>query len=100
MDFELELRKITEAFCVSNNLPIRRRFTDAELEESIARIRDALERQQPLELADLSPHAHVAEYPEPSEHFDKRWDEDQYLDDPRHGQAAGINRDNRGRGRP
>jgi hypothetical protein len=28
---------------------------------------------------------------------DRRWDEDQYLDDPRHGQAAGLNRENRGR---
>jgi len=24
---------------------------------------------------------------------DPRWDEDQYLDDPRHGQAAGLNRE-------
>jgi len=28
---------------------------------------------------------------------DPRWDEDEYLDDPRRGQAAGINRENRGR---
>jgi hypothetical protein len=28
---------------------------------------------------------------------DPRWDEDQYLDDPRHGQAAGINRERGGR---
>jgi len=32
------------------------------------------------------------------EEEDPNWDEDQYLDDPRHGQASGINRDNRGRG--
>lgn len=32
------------------------------------------------------------------EEVDPRWDEDQWLDDPRRGQAAGINRDNRGRG--
>ena len=31
------------------------------------------------------------------EEFDENWDEDQYLDDPRRGQAAGLNRDNRGR---
>jgi len=28
---------------------------------------------------------------------DPYWDEDQYLDDPRHGQATGLNRENRGR---
>jgi hypothetical protein len=28
---------------------------------------------------------------------DPRWDEDQYLDDPRHGQAAGLNRERGGR---
>ena len=28
---------------------------------------------------------------------DPRWDEDEYLDDPRRGQATGINRENRGR---
>jgi hypothetical protein len=28
---------------------------------------------------------------------DPRWDEDQYLDDPRHNQARGLNRENRGR---
>ncbi len=28
---------------------------------------------------------------------DPRWDEDHHLDDPRHGQAEGINRENRGR---
>jgi len=28
---------------------------------------------------------------------DPRWDEDEYLDNPQRGQAAGINRDNKGR---
>lgn len=50
MDLELELRKITEAYCVENNIPIRRRFTHEQLEESIARVRAAAERQRPLEV--------------------------------------------------
>ena len=50
MDFETELLRITEAYLVSSNIPIRRRFTDAELEQSIERVRDAVERQQPLGL--------------------------------------------------
>ena len=49
-NFETELLKITEAFCVHSNLPIRRRFTDAELVDATARVRDAVERQQPVEL--------------------------------------------------
>ena len=49
-NFETELLKITEAFCLHSNLPIRRRFTDDELEGAIARVRDAVECQQPLEL--------------------------------------------------
>ena len=58
MDIELELRKITEAYCIEMNLPIRRKFTHAELEQSIERVRDALALQQPLELSDFSPHVH------------------------------------------
>ena len=52
MDFETELRRITEAHCLNSNIPIRRRFTDAELVDATARVRDAIERQQPLELDD------------------------------------------------
>lgn len=39
--FETEMLRITEAFCVDSNIPIRRRFTDAELEQSIERVREA-----------------------------------------------------------
>lgn len=41
MNVERELRKITEAYCVENNIPIRRQFTHDELEESIRRLREA-----------------------------------------------------------
>jgi len=58
MNIELELRKITEAYCIEMNLPIRRQFTHAELEQSLQRVRDALALQQPLELSDFSPHVH------------------------------------------
>src|SRR5690242_1811846 len=93
-DIETEVKKLTEAYCVEHNLPIRRQFTHEELEESIQRIREAAKT---LETSDLSPHCHVSDAEEaeeePEEEEDPRWDEDQYLDDPRHGQAAGLNRE-------
>lgn len=41
MNIELELRKITEAYCIENLIPIRRQFTHKELEQSLDRVRDA-----------------------------------------------------------
>lgn len=38
---ELMLAKLTEAYCIENNLPIKRRFTHSELEESIDQVRHA-----------------------------------------------------------
>jgi len=35
------LAKITEAYCVENNIPIKRQFTHEELEASIEQIRHA-----------------------------------------------------------
>lgn len=35
------LAKITEAYCVENNIPIKRQFTHEELEASIEQIRQA-----------------------------------------------------------
>jgi hypothetical protein len=58
MDIELELRKITEAYCVEHNLPIKRQFTHDELESALERVREAIALQQPLELSDFSPHVH------------------------------------------
>jgi hypothetical protein len=53
MNIELELRKITEAYCVENNLPIRRQFTHQELEQSIDRVRDAAAKAQELTPAQI-----------------------------------------------
>jgi translation elongation factor EF-Tu-like GTPase len=43
MNVELEIRKLTESYCIENNIPIRRKFTHAELEESIEQVREAAE---------------------------------------------------------
>jgi hypothetical protein len=56
MDIELELRKITEAYMVEHNIPIKRQFTHEELESALKRVREAIALQQPLELSDFSPH--------------------------------------------
>lgn len=50
MDFETELLKLTEAYCVHNALPIRRRFSDQEIESSLLRVQQAIRDQQPLDL--------------------------------------------------
>jgi hypothetical protein len=42
-NFEHEMILIVEAWCVENNLPIKRRFTHVELEQSIERVREAAE---------------------------------------------------------
>ena len=34
MDLQKEVAKITEAYCLSNGIPIRRKFTDAELADT------------------------------------------------------------------
>lgn len=48
--FETELLKITEAYCVEHNIPISRRFTHEELEQSIERVREAAAMQEPLKV--------------------------------------------------
>lgn len=58
-DLEREVRKISEAYCLIHNLPVRRKFTDAELDEATERVRRALLDQQPLEMSDFSPHVHL-----------------------------------------
>jgi len=58
-NIEREVAARTEAYCLLHNLPIRRKFTDAELETATARVQQALAAQQPLDLADLSPHVRV-----------------------------------------
>jgi len=63
-DIETEVKKLTEAYCVEHNLPIRRQFTHEELEESIQRIREAAKT---LETSDLSPHCKVADAEETEE---------------------------------
>ncbi len=50
MNVELEIRKLTESYCVENNIPIKRRFTHAELEHSIEQIREAAEQAKSLPL--------------------------------------------------
>lgn len=43
MNVELELRKLTEAYCIEHQIPIRRKFTHTELERSIEQVREAAE---------------------------------------------------------
>lgn len=86
-----EVAKITEAYCIEHNLPCTRRYSHEELAPYIAWVR-AIYSQ--LYAASVP----VAEDDHADDDTDPRYDEDAYLDDPRRGQAAGINRDNRGRG--
>lgn len=53
MNIELEIRKLTEAYCIENCLPIRRQFTYQELERSIDLVRDAAARAQELTPAQI-----------------------------------------------
>ncbi len=48
MNLELELRKITESYCILHNIPIRRQFTHEELEESMERVQSALTERAAL----------------------------------------------------
>jgi hypothetical protein len=41
MDLDTEIAKITEAYCLQQQLPIRRRFTDAELERTFELLDDS-----------------------------------------------------------
>lgn len=41
MDIKSEIAKIAEAYCVQNQLPINRRFTDADLEHTFDLLADS-----------------------------------------------------------
>ena len=43
MDFFRQLQLINEAFAIEHNLPIKRQFTSAELEQPIEQVREAAE---------------------------------------------------------
>jgi len=43
MDFFRQLQLINEAYAIEHNLPIKRQFTSAELEQPIERVREAAE---------------------------------------------------------
>lgn len=45
MNFDIEtvMRQITEAYCIENDLPVKRRFTDEELQEAVERLAEARE---------------------------------------------------------
>ena len=63
---------------------------------------DVTDPQSPCKRAGLAASAPSDDCPElledPDEEFDPDWDEDQRLDSPRHGQAAGLNRQSNRRG--
>lgn len=50
IDLHTEVQKISEAYCVLHGLPVRRKFTDAELEEATKRVGEAMAQQKVLEL--------------------------------------------------
>jgi len=50
------IQRVSEAYCLYYRLPIRRKFTDEQLESALERVREAIALQQPLELSDFSPH--------------------------------------------
>src|SRR5690242_13412489 len=66
-NIETEVKKLTEAYCIEHNLPIKRQFTHEELEESIQRIREAAGMLDSIEISDLSPHCHVSDAEEAEE---------------------------------
>lgn len=41
MDVELDIRKLSEAYCIENLIPCKRQFTHQELEPYLLRIRQA-----------------------------------------------------------
>jgi len=43
LDFFRQLQLINEAFAIEHNLPIKRQFTSAELEQPIEQVREAAE---------------------------------------------------------
>lgn len=49
MDLETEIAKISEAYCVANDIPIRRRFSDAELADTIALLADSAKLARQIE---------------------------------------------------
>jgi cell division protein FtsB len=41
LDFDTEIAKIAEAFCIQNQLPVTRRFTDEELQDTLNLLEDS-----------------------------------------------------------
>jgi hypothetical protein len=41
MDLQVELAKIAEAYCLEHGLKVRRKFTDAELADTIENLRES-----------------------------------------------------------
>ena len=50
MDFFRQIQLINEAYAIEHNLPVKRQFTAAELEQPIEQVREAAEQAKSLPL--------------------------------------------------
>lgn len=80
MDLFREVQKISEAYCVKHAIPVTRKFTDAELSETLADLEQVETDEEHFERTQATNHEMTL---------------DQQLDDPRRGQADAINRSGR-----